>query len=47
MKYEVVISDPVSDTPPRAPSPNSNSKIIPSIEAITQKLEAAAERRQV
>ena len=48
IKYEVTIGEPKVVTPPRVASPvMSNNKTPISAEVIQQKLEAAAERRQV
>jgi len=47
VKYEVIISQPIVDTPPRTISPtHGGSKPIVSAELIEQKLKQAAERRQ-
>jgi len=47
VKYEVVISQPVVDTPPRTISPtHGGPKPFVSVEKIEQKLKQAAERRQ-
>ncbi|CAL8125999.1 unnamed protein product [Orchesella dallaii] len=47
VKYELVLSSPVVDTPPRTISPtNGGAKPIVSAEMIQQKLKQAAERRQ-
>jgi len=47
VKYEVVLSQPVVNTPPRTLSPtNEEKKSIVSAEMIQQKLKQAAERRQ-
>lgn len=48
VKYELVLSQPIVDTPPRTLSPtNGEKKPIVSSEIIQQKLQQAAERRQV
>jgi exonuclease VII large subunit len=47
VKYEVVLSQPVVDTPPRTISPtHGGAKPIVTVDKIEQKLKHAAERRQ-
>jgi len=47
VKFDIVLSPPVVDTPPRTISPtNGGAKPIVSAEMIEQKLKLAAERRQ-
>ena len=48
LMYEVIIAEPKVTTPPRVASPAmSNLKSSVSVEFIQQKLDVAAERRQV
>lgn len=47
VKFEVVLSQPVVDTPPRTISPTHGGPKPISVEVIENKLKQAAERRQV
>lgn len=47
LKFEVVLSQAAVPTPPRSLSPTLGVRPIISVEKIQQKLEQAAERRQV
>ncbi|CAB3380437.1 Hypothetical predicted protein [Cloeon dipterum] len=45
LRYEVILADPVTDTPPK-PRPVSPTAKTPDIESITEKMIAAEERRK-
>jgi stathmin len=46
LRYEVILAEPVTDTPPK-PRPVSPTSKTADIESITEKMLAAEERRKV